>query len=308
MVYIFKGVIMKQFLSALLLFSLVVFAGRDATAQTVQPDIHPLDNMPLVKPKSNADDYHGAAPNEQRGEEYRKWLSASVKISVSRSSGSGTIVYYDSANNTAYVATCGHLWDNGVMSADEGKRRNLTCKVITWYHNETKLADTKVYDAKVIFYSHVGGADTALVTFQPDWVPNYFPIAPANYEYKKGFRANSCGCDGRREVARYDVEIQGIQGNDLVTRLNSPRPGRSGGGLMDDEYYIATCWGTSNYDGSGEGYFTPLKVIHTVFSKNGYDFLLKIPPGGSAARQLPIIDRNNPQTEYPKDYILLPGR
>ena len=302
---------MKKFLSALLLFTLVIFAGRGTIAQPLQLDIqeiHPLDNMPLVKPKSIMEDYHGVAPSEQRGEEYRKWLSASVKISVSGASGSGTIVYYDSVNNTAYVATCGHLWDNGVMSANEGKRKNLTCKIITWYHNETKLVNTKVYDAKVIFYSHISGADTALVTFQPDWVPIYFPIAPVNYEYKKGVHANSCGCDGGREVACYDIEIQGIQGNDLVTRLNSPRPGRSGGGLMNGEYYIATCWGTSNYDGSGSGYFTPLNVIHAVWSKNGYDFLLKVSPGGSVARQLPIIDKNNPQAEYPKDYILLPGR
>lgn len=304
---------MKKIILALLFLSLVFAGNREFTAaqqaERASPqEIHPLDNMPLVKPKSIDEDYHGAAPTEQRGEEFRKWLSASVKISVSGASGSGTIVYYDSASNTAYVATCGHLWRNGTMSAEEGKQRNLTCKIITWYHNEVKLPETKVYDAKVVFYSHVSGADTALVTFQPDWVPNYFPIAPKDYEYKRGVHAHSCGCDGGREVAHYDVELQSIQGNDLVTRLNSPRPGRSGGGLMDDQYYIATCWGTSSYDGSGSGYFTPLSVIHTVFSRNGYDFLLRIPPGGSAARQLPIVDRNNPQSEYPKDYILLPGR
>lgn len=269
--------------------------------------IHPLDNMPLVKGNPTPH-YDSNAPIEQRDEAYRKWLSPSVKISVSGASGSGTIVYYDSSSNTAYVATCGHLWSNGTMSAEEGKRRNLTCKIITWYHNEKKLESTKVYDAKVVFYSHISGADTALVTFQPDWVPTYFPIAPKEYEYKKNVHVHSCGCDGGQEVAHYDVEIIGMQSNDLVTFRNSPRPGRSGGGLMDDQYYIATCWGTENYNGSGKGYFTPLSVIHRIFSQNGYDFLIRIPPGGSAARELPVVDRNGSRGDYLKEYILLPGR
>lgn len=276
-----------------------------STQEIVQT--HPLDNMPLVKPLDKT--YHGAAPIEQRGPEFRKFLAASVKISVSGASGSGTIIYYDQQKNTAYVATCGHLWSRGTMSAEEGRRRNLRCKVIVWYHNDTKLESTKTYDANVIFYSHVSGADTALVTFQPDWQPEYYPIAPSNYDYKKGARVHSCGCDGGREVAHYDVEIIGIRGRDLVTFRNSPRPGRSGGGLMDDNgYYIGTCWGTSSYSGDGEGYFTPLSVIHTVFRQNGYEFLLAIEPGGSVARQLPIVDRVGPPQQYPKDYIMLPGK
>lgn len=299
-----------SFVGALFILCLGVLGVQDPKPEHQLPPIervHPLDNMPLIKGNPTPQ-YESSAPIEQRDEAYRKWLSPSVKISVSGASGSGTIVYYDSSSNTAYVATCGHLWNKGTMSAEEGKRRNLTCKIITWYQNEKKLESTKVYDAKVIFYSHVSGADTALVTFQPDWVPTYFPIAPKEYEYKKGTRVHSCGCDGGREVAHYDVEIIGIQGNDLVTFRNSPRPGRSGGGLMDDQYYIATCWGTEDYSGSGKGYFTPLSVIHRVFSQNGYDFLLRIPPGGSAARELPVVDRNSSQGDYSKEYILLPGR
>lgn len=268
---------------------------------------HPLDNMPLVDAPGGI--YNGLAPVEERGPEVRRWLAPSVKISVSGASGSGTIVYHDPEKNIAYVATCGHLWSRGRMSAEEGLRRNLTCKIITWYHNDKKLEGTREYPAKVIFYSHVNGSDTALVTFQPDWTPDYFPIAPVNYEYKAGQRVHSCGCDGGREVAHYDVEIVGLRSDDLVTVRNSPRPGRSGGGLMDDDgYYIGTCWGTSSFDGGGQGYFTPLSAIHSYWRQNGYGFLLEIPLGGSAARQLSIVDRSGTQREYPKDYVLLPGR
>lgn len=304
----FIGSLLVLFLTISLMPNAMVTPQSQITKNPSIQQIHPLDNMPLVRGgMSVAYTETGVAPIEERSEIYKKWLSPSVKISVSGASGSGTIVYYDSYSNTAYVATCGHLWDYGKMSAEEGRKRNLTCKVIVWYQNEKKLETTKVYEARVLFYNNLTGADTALIAFQPDWIPTYFPIAPKDYEYKKGSRMHSCGCDGGREVAHYDVEIIGIQGDNLVTFRNSPRPGRSGGGLMDDEYYIATCWGTESYSGDGKGFFTPLSVIHEIFSKNGYDFLLRIPPGGSVARSLPIVDRNGSQKEYPIEYILLPG-
>lgn len=310
-----KNFVSVSFIMSMLVLFFTVSITPNSLVQKTQlleapviQQLHPLDNMPLVRGGMSVS-YHetGIAPIEERDEIYRKWLSPSIKISVAGASGSGTIVYYDSYTNTAYVATCGHLWPHGKMSAEEGKKRNLTCKVITWYQNEKKLETTKVYEAKVLFYSYVTGADTALISFNPDWVPNYFPIASKDYEYKEGVRVHSCGCDGGDEVAHYDVEIIGLQGNDLITFRNSPRPGRSGGGLMDDEYYIATCWGTESYSGDGKGFFTPLSVIHEVWSKNGYDFLLRIPPGGSTARSLPVVDRNNYQQEYSNEYILLPG-
>lgn len=261
-------------------------------------------SMPVFDPVVG---YHGSAPIEQRGAEFRKWLAPSVKIAVSGGSGSGTIVYYDSAKNIAYVATCGHLWDGGTMTAEEGLRRNMTCKIITWYNNDRKLAEPKTYVAKVIFYTHVSGSDTALVTFQPDWHPTYFPIAPVDYKYKEGSMAHSVGCDGGDEVAHYDIQIVGLYGRSLTTVKNSPRPGRSGGGLMDDKLYIATCVATSNVDGSGEGYFTPLSTIHQVWTSNGYEFLLKMKPGGDMARNIRILDRNSRQKSYDKDYILVPN-
>lgn len=270
----------------------------------------PLDNMPIVD-GGYGEVFQSAFPIEQRDAQFRPFLAASVKIGLSGSSGSGTICYYDPRTNTAYVATCGHLWSSGVMTVEQGAQRKMTCKVIIWYQNEKKLTTTKEYKANVIFYSHVSGADTGLITFQPDWVPNYFPIAPVNYDIRQGTRQHSLGCDGGREVAHYDVEIVGMQGNNLITRYNSPRPGRSGGGLLsDDNYYIGTCWGTSQRDGSGIGYFTPLHIIHRFWGQQkGYEWLLtQRPNSGAAARLLPIFDRLNPSQKYAEDYILLPGR
>src|SRR5690606_24051907 len=132
-----------------------------------------------------------------------------------------------------------------------------------------------------------------LLKFKPDWVPDYFPIASTDYDIKIGSKQHSTGCDLGNEVAHYEVEVVGTRGSDLVTRNNSPRPGRSGGGLLsDDGYYIGTCWGTSDYSGTGVGYFTPLSSIHDVYSRNGYEWILEV--GFGLANQIPIRDQNNP--------------
>ena len=92
----------------------------------------------------------------------------------------------------------------------------------------------------------------------------------------------------------------------VITTENSPRPGRSGGGLMSEDYYVGICWGTTDLSGSGNGLFTPLKVVRELNEKNGYGWLNDV--SISLARKLPIVDRNNPQGQYPPDYIPLPKK
>jgi len=258
-----------------------------------------LDTNPLTANKLYGD------PRPQRDVEYREYLCASLKISVSGASGSGTIVYYDHEKNEAYVASCGHLW-SGSRDAKDIKSP-VTCKVITWYHNDEKLKEPKSYPAEVLFWSNNSGFDTSLLKFKPDWVPNYFPIAPEDYKLEEGMHLHSCGCDHAEEVAHYDVEVVGYEGKNLVTKLNSPRPGRSGGGLMsDDGFYVGTCWGTSDTSGNGVGYFTTLKAITTVYTRNDYKWLLEVGPSG-VARQIPMR-RWSRIEDFDSNKIPMPGR
>lgn len=295
------------FTASILLFHFLLgYTKNDPIIYRSSPD-NGVVGMPLVydtNPYTASQKYH--APIEQRGPEVRKWLTSGLKISASGASGSGTIVYYDDAKGWAYVASCGHLW-GGTRSAEEIKRRPVSTKVITWYHNEKKLKSPKTYSAEVLFWSNNRGYDSSLLRFKPDWHPDYFPIAPKNYEFQKGMRLHSVGCDGGREVAHYDVEYVEHRGGDLVTRKNSPRPGRSGGGLMSsDGWYVGTCWGTSSYDGSGIGYFTPLSAIHRVYSRNGYNWLLEVGKGVMAQR-IPIHDWHRPNRKFERDYVPIPG-
>jgi hypothetical protein len=264
-----------------------------------------VDNMPLVDEAPY--EVSEQPPTEDRGATVAPWLKTGVKMLMPNSSGSGTIVYYDAQTGYAYIQSCGHLW-SGNMTAKEGESKKKTFKVQTWYHNENKLAKPKTYPAEVIFYSNTKGLDCSLSRFKPDWVPDYYPIASVNFAFEKGMMLHSVGCDGGREIAHYSIKVVGMRGDpwpDLVTTQNSPRPGRSGGGLLsDDGYYVGICWGTSDYSGTGNGYFTPLQTVRYLNKENGYEWLNDV--GTSLARQIPIVDRNNPQNHYPPNYIPLP--
>jgi len=217
---------------------------------------------------------HGSEYKEDRSFEYYKYLSPSLKVTVPGGSGSGTIIYYDEKLNIAYVATCGHLWSPGVLTSDQAKIKKLKCAVTCWHKDNKKLELPSKYEAEVLFYSYITGCDTALIKFSPDYIPNYFRMGPKNYHYLKGSKVHSMGCDEAREVAHYDMKLIGIEGKNLIAIGNSPRPGRSGGGLVDENgIYIGTCWGTTSSNGDGEGYFTPLSVIYSFWEKNNYAFL-----------------------------------
>lgn len=266
----------------------------------------PVD-MPVVQESdpylASIKDYD---PLPQRDGSVTKWLKNSFRISVKGSSGSGTMTYYDANNNLAYVTSCGHLW-SGNMPASENYMYRPKATITVWYQNNNKLVQPKNYEAEVIFYSNDRGYDCSLLTFSPDWTPDsYFPIAPQSYNLQPGIKLHSCGCDGGTEVAHYEVEFVQMNGSDVVTRYNSPRPGRSGGGLMDHNgNFVGICWGTSDTSGNGIGYFTSVNAIRELYQKNGFGWLLD-QTHMNAARQIPIIDRNSPQGSYPNDYVPIP--
>ncbi len=301
---------MSNFLKVTIACLSLIFAGLlvvkvDNLQNTSDLKVVP---MPIADSGSFAAFSFGGEPVPQRTAEFRKWLSAGVKIRVRDGMGSGTIVYYDHSTGEAYVQSCGHLW-NGNMSYDASKRIPVTCKIQVWYHNSEKLKNVETYNAEVLYYCNDRGYDSSLLKFKPNWIPVYFPIAPADYVYPKDSRFHSVGCDAGSEVAHYDVRYLGNRSlggkaYDVVTTENSPRPGRSGGGLLDDSNYIGICWGTTVRNGTGNGLFTPLSAVRFMNEKNGFAWLNDV--GISLARKIPIKDQNKPQGKYDSTYIPLP--
>lgn len=295
-------------LTILVLFLIFSNSKNDEIIGRWRPPTEDVIEMPILRDSKPSKAVHQVAPEENRRLEVREYLSPSLKIRVSGASGSGTIIYYDPRTREAYVTSCGHLW-SGTRSAEELKNDPVTCEVVTWYHNNVKLQEPQTYKATVLFWSNDRGYDCSLLKFTPDWEPDYFPIGPKDYQFVPGMMLHSCGCDGGREVAHYDVEFVEYRGSDLVTRRNSPRPGRSGGGLMSsDGFYVGTCWGTSDTtSGGGVGYFTPVKAIHHVYTKNGYEFLLTMSNRGRA-REIPIRDWLNPNRQWKPEHVPIPGQ
>jgi hypothetical protein len=247
--------------------------------------------------------YHGADPIEIRDQSVYRWLSCECRIEnpSAHCYGSGTLCYYDRSKNIGYIITCAHLFNGG----------EKTVQIDFWHKNGQKLPDKQRFTADVIGYD--SREDVAFLKFTPDWVPNeWFPIAPINTNVEKGQHLWSAGCDGAREVAAYNVKAVGMEGSGsetfLITRENSPRHGRSGGGLMnDDGWYVGICVRSSDaVHGTGTGLFVPLSRIYPVAKKFNVEFLLTCGKACNQIQVIPIVDRVEPQGQYPKDYIPVP--
>jgi len=223
-----------------------------------------IPQMRLVK--TSLPKIHTGAPVGKRDRSVWYYLQCSVQVSIGNSSGSGTICHYDNETGEAYVISCGHLFSG---SKRPGDQKFVKGQVQVFYKNDKKLPEPQSYPAEVICYE--SNEDISLMKFHPDWVPqHYFAIAPADYIINQGDIYESTGCDQGQDTAAYTVEIvEGMQtGPNLVTRNNSPRPGRSGGGLMSrDGYFLAIVWGTSELDGSGYGFYVPLRRIHNYLGQ-----------------------------------------
>lgn len=251
---------------------------------------------------------HSLAPetcvlDEQRDEKYAHLLRVSVKVSARGSAGSGTICHFDPQTGWAHVISCGHLW-SGEKRYDPSS--SVRAKITVWYHSGLKLDAPRSYDAEVLFWSNTRGYDVSLLRFRPDWQAEYAPIA-SSFAPQVGLALNSMGCDGGGEVARYEVRVESFASPDIRTKKNSPRPGRSGGGLIDDSgRLVGVCWGTTDTSsGEGTGFFTPIDSIRTVFSKNGHDWLLEV---ALDARSIPVVDHDSPTARHGMYFIPMPLR
>jgi len=234
------------------------------------------------------------------------YLQSSVRVIVGDSAGSGTICYYDELTGEAYIISCGHLFDGNKIPNGEGTKQ---VNIDVFYKNDTKLKKPQRFKAEVISYDNV--EDISILKFRPDWKPNhYFPIAPLDYTILPGDILESTGCDDAGPTAAYTVVvIDGTySGPNLISKYNSPRPGRSGGGLLSaDGYHLGITWGTSKLDGSGYGFYVPLRRIHAYL--NQFEAVSWLLEGGRQWRivnTIPIVDADGVLSDLPNSYIPLP--
>ena len=242
-------------------------------------------------------------PVAKRDVASRFYLQCSVRIQVGRVSGSGTICYYNASTNDVYIISCGHLFEG---TENPGQSKVDGVKVSVFYKNNEKLPQPQSFEAQVL--CHNAEEDISILTFKPDWVPqHYFVIAPENYPIQAGQSFESVGCDHAEETAAYTVRVQeGMEsGRNLVTINNSPRPGRSGGGLLsNDGYYVGIVWGTSELDGTGYGYNVPLRRIYAYLGQyEQTKWLLSLMSQSQNYELLPIINKDGSLYPVPNGYF-----
>jgi hypothetical protein len=240
------------------------------SASTVIPDTLKPVPMPIQRQGIFHQTVAGGVPEPHREESVRKWLAPVMRIRNGGVSGSGTICHYDKDKNLAYVISCSHLF----KSAGE-----KTVTLEFFYKNEKKLNEPARFKGDVVAAKINGYEDDiSFISFTPDWNPTYFPIAPIDTKYEIGGIYNSVGCDHAGEVALYYVKVTKLEKSFLATQENSPRPGRSGGGLISkDGWYVGICVRTSDVSGQGSGYFVHLGTIHSFCLNNNLKFLLESP-------------------------------
>jgi hypothetical protein len=240
--------------------------------------------------------------NEERDEKYADLMRVSVKVSVKGGSGSGTICYYDHATGWAYVLSCGHLWSGDKKYDPKSKGR---AKITTWYKSGSRLDNPAMFEAESLFWSNRRGYDVGMLRFKPDWDPLCAPIS-TSFDPKKGTYLNSMGCDGGSEVARYQVRVVSFSSPDIITELNSPRPGRSGGGLLDDSgEIVGVCWGTSDTSsGNGQGFFTPLEAIKHILQSNDHAWII-LP--NWTVRDIPVFDHGSKSLMNGFEFVPVPS-
>ena len=243
------------------------------------------------------------APEPHRDESVIKYMEPSLRIHKTGVYGSGTICYFDKAKNIAYVISCAHLF----RSENDAKDGVI---VEAFYKNGKKLSTPQSFKAEVIAVKIGGYADDiSLLKFTPDWEPTYFPIAKSDYNYEPGKILFSTGCDNASEVACYYIKILQLEQTFLATIENSPRPGRSGGGLItEDGWFVGICVRTSDVGGYGTGYYVKLQTIHEFLKNKDFGWLLEVSKKqqNKLLLSIPIVDRNMPQGNYPQDYVPVP--
>ena len=270
--------------------------GYSETVSNLQPAPMPLYQSPNIDNIVSL-----AAPEPHREEAVRKYLAPGVRIRNGNISGSGTVCYYDKQKNLAWIISCSHLF-----------RSSSEKQVIIefFYKNDEKLSSPAKYTGDVVAAKINGYEDDiSIISFTPDWQPTYFPIGKADYNYQPGKMLYSVGCDSASEVAAYFVKVVALERAFLATRENSPRPGRSGGGLItEDGWYVGICVRTSDVSGNGTGYFVHLSTIHSFCKSNNLEWLLSVEKSNSNSllKSIPIVDRNGPQGVYPPDYVPIP--
>jgi len=195
-------------------------------------------------------------------------MQASVRVNHPESS-SGTVIHVAALGDgryTAYVLSTGHM----------GKRTEPSVEF--FYLDGKKLAKPQTAQGRIVFLVENGvsqGVDFCVIEVDAKGKPAAVPIAKK--DVGKGVTCLSIGCDMGSLPTAYQCKVVKVKKHQYALERDTPRPGRSGGGLFHDGKLVGVCWGCYQ-SGNGQGLtgmFTRASTIRRLLASAGYENLLE---------------------------------
>jgi len=185
-------------------------------------------------------------------------LQAAVRIRVDdpqgQSVGSGTVI--DQHGRESLALSCAHIF------RDSGGRGRIYVDLFQNGKASTTEGTLISYDLD---------RDVALVSFVPATKVAAARIAPAGFQFRRGDRVFSIGCDLGREPSLRESQITHLDrylGPPNIEAAGAPTEGRSGGGLFSQEgLLIGVCNHADPAD--DEGIYASLPTIHWALDRVG---------------------------------------
>lgn len=192
--------------------------------------------------------------------------AASVQIQTRSCVGSGTIVKTFKENDyyVSYIISAAHLTD--IIG------RHNYIVVDFYYLDQTKFK--KSYIGNLVWlHLNNRGIDYSIIEVVTIEKPIAVKISE-NCSFTIGEKLTSIGFDNKASEANvYSVRYLSDRKDDIFTIFDTPRPGRSGGGLFFNNKLVGVCWGYMVK--SNLGLFTSLEALRESISNSPYKFILE---------------------------------
>lgn len=234
---------------------------------------------PRTAPRESANPFAAAgpaapaAPPTTTGLDERRFLEATVKVSIQdpdgTSAGTGTMV--DSRSGEALVLTCGHLFRSS------GGKGPIT---VTLYQVGPAGAVVRTTTPGNLIDFDLD-RDLALISIRTEGPVQTIPIAPKGVALSPGGSVTTVGCNNGANptaIASRITTVDRYQGHPNVQVSGAPVEGRSGGGLFSAQgQLIGVCNAADPQD--AEGLYASLPSIHAKLDSLRLAMVYETPGG-----------------------------
>jgi hypothetical protein len=192
-------------------------------------------------------------------------FQASVRLNYPYAS-SGTVfkVTPNDKGYTSYILSTGHM------------KKREDPQIEFFFMDGEKLEKPFIVKGNIIFLveNSFKGCDFSVIEVTTKNKPAFIPLAKKDAKEKD--KCLSIGCDLATVPKCYSCTVLNLGKHDYILENDSPKAGRSGGGLFLNHEIVGVCWGCATW-GNKEvnGLFTRASVVRNLLTAAGYEHLLE---------------------------------